>query len=105
MESRIEKENNDLIIGRNAVSEALKNNRAIDTLLVSKGEKNGSLGKILRECKEKGIVVKEVDRKKLDVLCSGAVHQGVAAYAAAHSYAEVDDIFALAEEEASSRLS
>ncbi len=98
MENRIEKEDSNLIIGRNAVSEALKNDRAIDTLLVSKGEKNGSLGRIIRECKEKGIVVKEVDRKKLDVLCSGAVHQGVAAYAAAHAYAEVEDIFALAEE-------
>ena len=98
MENRIEKEDSNLIIGRNAVSEALKNDRAIDTLLVSKGEKNGSLGRIIKDCKEKGIVIKEVDRKKLDVLCSGAVHQGVAAYAAAHAYAEVEDIFALAGE-------
>lgn len=29
--------NNDLIIGRNAVSEALRSDRAIDTLLVLKG--------------------------------------------------------------------
>ncbi len=98
MDNTREKENNDLIIGRNAVSEALKNNRAIDTLLVTNGEKNGSLGRILKECREKGVVVKEVDRKKLDMLCSGAVHQGVAAYAAAHSYADVEDIFNLAAE-------
>ncbi len=90
-------ENNGLIIGRNAVSEALKSGRAIDTLVVAKGERGGSLGQIISRCKEKGIVIKEVERKKLDMMCDGATHQGVAAYAAAHEYSSVDDIFALAE--------
>lgn len=98
----MEKENStareDLIIGRNAVSEALKSGRAIDTLLVSRGERMGSVGQIIAKCRETGVVVKEVDRKKLDLICSGAAHQGVAAYAASHEYASVDDIFALAEE-------
>ncbi len=88
----------DLIIGRNAVSEALRSSRAIDTLLVSRGERNGSIGRIIAECRDKGIVVKEVDRKKLDLMCGGAVHQGVAAYAAAHEYSSVEDIFTLAQE-------
>ncbi|MDD6276021.1 MAG: 23S rRNA (guanosine(2251)-2'-O)-methyltransferase RlmB [Clostridia bacterium] len=88
----------DLIVGRNAVSEALRSGRAIDTLLVSKGERNGSIGKIIAQCRDNGVVIKEVDRKKLDSICSGATHQGVAAYAAAHEYSSVDDIFALAEE-------
>ncbi|MDD6011515.1 MAG: 23S rRNA (guanosine(2251)-2'-O)-methyltransferase RlmB [Oscillospiraceae bacterium] len=98
MEKTNERENNDLIIGRNAVSEALRNGRAIDTLLVVRGERNGSVGRIIAECKEKGIVVKEVDKKKLDFMCGQGNHQGVAAYAAAHEYASVDDIFALAAE-------
>lgn len=93
-----EKENEGLIIGRNAVAEALKSGRVIDTLLVANGEKGGSIGRIIADCKKNGIVIKEVDRKKLDAMCSGSAHQGVAAYAAAHSYAEVDDIFALARE-------
>lgn len=88
----------DLIIGRNAVSEALRSGRAIDTLLVSKGERNGSIGRIIAECRDLGVVIKEVDRKRLDLMCGGAVHQGIAAYAASHEYATVDDIFALAEE-------
>ena len=88
----------DLIIGRNAVSEALRSERLIDTLLVARGERNGSIGRIIAECKDKGIVVKEVDKKKLDFMCGQGNHQGVAAYAAAHKYAEVEDIFALAEE-------
>ena len=88
----------DLIIGRNAVSEALRSGRAIDTLLVAKGERNGSIGQIIAKCRDLGVVIKEVDRKKLDLICGGAVHQGVAAYAASHDYASIDDIFALAEE-------
>ena len=94
----IPEERPDLIIGRNAVSEALRSERLIDTLLVARGERNGSIGRIIAECKDKNIVVKEVDKKKLDFMCGQGNHQGVAAYAAAHKYAEVEDIFALAEE-------
>lgn len=98
MDKDNERQNENLIIGRNAVSEALRSERAIDTLLVVKGERNGSIGRILAECREKKIVIKEVDKKKLDFMCGQGNHQGVAAYAAAHEYAEVEDILALAEE-------
>ena len=98
MENKNTRENTDLIIGRNAVAEALKSERAIDTLLVVRGEKHGSIGRLIAECKDKGIVVKEVDKKKLDFMCGQGNHQGIAAYAAVHEYAEVEDIFALAEE-------
>ncbi|MBR6567710.1 MAG: 23S rRNA (guanosine(2251)-2'-O)-methyltransferase RlmB [Clostridia bacterium] len=98
MDKDNERQNENLIIGRNAVSEALRSERAIDTLLVVRGERNGSIGRILAECREKKIVIKEVDKKKLDFMCGQGNHQGVAAYAAAHEYAEVEDILALAEE-------
>lgn len=98
MEKKTQNENNSLIIGRNAVSEALKSGREIDTLLVADGGRAGSVGQIIRLCRDKGIVIKDVERKKLDMICAGSAHQGVAAYAAAHSYAQVDDIFALAEQ-------
>ena len=89
---------NDLLIGRNAILEALKSERGIDTLLVARGERNGSVGRILAECREKGIVIKEVDEKKLDFMCGKGNHQGVAAYVAAHEYASVQDILKSAEE-------
>lgn len=94
--SAVERE--DLIIGRNAVAEALSSGRAIDTLLVSRGERSGSIGRIIAQCRDAGVVIKEVDRKKLDMMCGGAVHQGVAAYAASHEYASLEDVFKLAEE-------
>lgn len=81
-----------LIIGRNAVAEALKSGRAIDSLLVAKGERGGSVGKLIGQCRDRGIVVKETDRRKLDKLCGGENHQGVAAWAAVHEYASVEDI-------------
>lgn len=87
----------ELIIGRNAVSEALRSGRVLDTLFVAKGERGGSVGRIIAECKEKGVVIKEVDKRKLDYLCAKGNHQGVAAYVAAHEYASVDDIFELAK--------
>lgn len=87
----------DLIIGRNAVLEALQSGRAVDSVMVARGERTGSIGKIIRLCRDKGIVVKEVDEKKLSYSCGHANHQGVAALAAAHDYAEVEDIFALAQ--------
>lgn len=93
-----EEKNSDLIIGRNAVSEALKSDRAIDTLLVLKGERNGSVGRIIAECREKEIVIKEVDKKKLDFLCGQGNHQGVAAWAAVHEYSTVEAMLDLAKE-------
>lgn len=92
------RENEDLIIGRNAVAEILRSGRNMDTLLVARGDRSGSIGRIIAECKEKGVVIKEVDSKKLDYMCGHGNHQGVAAYVAAHEYASVDDIFALAEQ-------
>jgi 23S rRNA (guanosine2251-2'-O)-methyltransferase len=49
-------------------------------------------------CRDKGIVVKEVDLKKLDFMCPHTSHQGVVAVAAACEYSTVDDIFALAQD-------
>ncbi|HAY62633.1 MAG TPA: 23S rRNA (guanosine(2251)-2'-O)-methyltransferase RlmB, partial [Ruminococcaceae bacterium] len=87
----------DVIAGRNAVTEALKAGRPIDSILVRRGEKNGSVSSILRMAKQAGIPVKEVDSRKLDGMCGGENHQGVIAMAAVHAFSEVEDIFALAE--------
>lgn len=96
MQKETEK-NNDIIAGRNPVSEAVSSGRAIDHILVAKGELNGSVKVIVAKAKERQIPIKEVDRKKLDYMCGGAVHQGIAAIAAVKEYASVEDIFELAQ--------
>ena len=52
-----EEKKKDLIIGRNAVTELIKSGREIDTLFVLRGEKSGSVGKIIGQCRDKGAVV------------------------------------------------
>ncbi len=81
-----------ILYGRNAVSEALKSGRTIDKLLIQKGEKEGSIIKIIAEAKDKGIVVVEVEKSKLDDAVMGEKHQGVIAYSAVQDYVEVEDI-------------
>lgn len=88
----------DLLIGRNAVAEALKSDREIDTLILMRNNGNPALARLASMAKEKGAVVKEVDSKKLDYMCGGANHQGVAAYVAAHEYSSVEEILAYAED-------
>ncbi len=95
---RDEQQRQDLIIGRNAVAEVFKSDRTVDTLYLLRGEKNPALTRFASLCRENGGVVKEVDRKKLDSLCGGANHQGVAAFVAAHTYSSVEEILAYARE-------
>lgn len=90
-------EKDDIIIGRNAVTEALRSGRTVDSILVARGERSGTLGKIIGECRERGIVVKEADARKLDYLCGHSNHQGIVAFTAVHEYASIEDILALAE--------
>lgn len=85
---------NDIIVGRNCVKEALNSGRAVESLLVARGSKGGATGVLVTMAKDRGIPVKEVDSKKLDYMCGGAVHQGVAAMASIKEYATLDDIFA-----------
>ena len=84
-----------IIYGRNAVTEALRSGAAIDTVYVQK-DANG-LGKIVALAKDNGAVVKDTAPEKLDELTGGAKHGGVAAIAAAVQYATVDDILAVSE--------
>ena len=87
-----------LIIGRNAILEALRSDRTIDSLYVARGNRAGAISALLAKAKVKGIVIKEADPKKLDFLCGHANHQGVVAVAAVKAYATLDDLFRLAEE-------
>lgn len=81
-----------ILYGRNVVIEALKAGRDIDKLVVQKGEKEGSIIKIVGEAKDKGIIIIEVEKAKLDEITNRERHQGVVAYAAAKSYVEIDEI-------------
>lgn len=89
---------NDIIAGRNPVMEAIRSGRSIESILIAKGERSGSVVAIVAKAKQKNIPVKDVDQKKLDFLAKGVNHQGIVAQCAVKEYSSLEDIFALAEE-------
>ena len=91
-------DNINLIEGRNPVLEALKSGREIDKIFVQKGVGEGSIRQIIAIAREKKILIKEVDKAKLDGLSRTRNHQGVIASAALYKYYEVDDILQAARE-------
>ncbi len=93
-----------LILGRNAVKEAIKSERSIDRIEVV-GEPDGSLREILGLARERKLVIREVDKRHLDEIClpfghggKPGNHQGIVAYAAGVEYCTVADILAVARE-------
>ena len=95
--SSLPTEEGTVLEGRNALSEALKSGRRIDKVFVTDGDPDRSLLHLASQAKEQGAVIVRVDRRKLDQMSETHAHQGVIAYAAAHEYASLDDVFALAE--------
>lgn len=91
----------DILAGRNAVSEAFRSGRALDCIWVAKGERTGSIVPLLAQCRERGLLIKEVDIRKMDAVC-GPNHQGIAAVAACKAYVSVEDILAIAEKKGES---
>ena len=89
---------NELIEGRNAVTEALRAGRAIDKLYISRGEVDKTLGHIASSARERGVVVVECDRRKLDFMSQTHAHQGVIAVCAVRDYVSLADILELARQ-------
>lgn len=94
----LDNQRNDIIAGRNPVMEAIRSGRSIESILVAKGERSGSVVAIIAKAKQKNIPVKDVDSKKLDFLAKGINHQGIVAQCAVKEYSTLEEIFALAEE-------
>ncbi|MGM8216206.1 23S rRNA (guanosine(2251)-2'-O)-methyltransferase RlmB [Bacillaceae bacterium W0354] len=84
----------DWLIGKNPVLEALRTEKAINKILVLETMEKKSLNQIIKLAKEQNIFVQKVPKKKLDQI--GSHHQGVAASIAAYEYAEIDDLFNVA---------
>ena len=88
----------DIIEGRNSVIELLNSDRDINKILISKGEKHGSINKIIGIAKEKGIIIVETEKNKLDSMSETKNHQGVIAIVPPFNYSEVEDILEYAKQ-------
>ena len=87
-----DKKNEDVVAGRNPVYELLKSGHPVDSVLVASGSEGLPILRIRSLCRELGVPVKDVSSAKLDGMCAGQNHQGVAAIVAAHGYVELGDI-------------
>ena len=88
------------IEGRNAVLEALKNRREIDYIYIKKGENEGSINKIIGKAKDMKIMIKVVDKNKLDEMSESKNHQGIIAVANEYRYFELEEILEQTREKA-----
>ena len=85
------------IEGRNVVLEAYRSGKTIDKLYVLDGCQDGPVKSITREARKHDSIINYVTKERLDQLSETGKHQGVIAVSAAYEYAEIDDIFELAE--------
>lgn len=90
---KLSKEDNmdELIYGRNACLEAL-NTGKVEELYIQKGNLKGSIEKVIGRAKNKNVIIKTVDKKTLDNMAKGEVHQGVIASISSFEYSSVEDI-------------
>ena len=88
----------DQVEGRNAVIELLERGKDINKLYITKGEKNGSINKIIALAKENKVVIVEKDKKQMEEMAQTDNYQGVIAIVPPFEYCEIEDILNYAKE-------
>lgn len=90
------------IEGRNAVIEAFRAGRPIDKVYIQDGCQDGPILTIKREARKRDVLIKYAAKERLDQMSETGKHQGVIACAAAYEYAEIEDMFRMAEQKGES---
>lgn len=96
-ENKEETNYRDQIEGRNAVWEFIQSGKDINKIYVIKGEKHGSIYKIIEEAKKRKILITQLDKAKFEKVAQMPNHQGVLAIVPPFDYCEVEDILQEAE--------
>jgi 23S rRNA (guanosine2251-2'-O)-methyltransferase len=78
--------------------EVLKSNRSIDKVFILEGEREGSLQRIAAIAKERGLVIIQADRRRLDTMSQTGAHQGVILYCSAKEYVSLEEILQIAKQ-------
>ena len=99
-EKNTESTNNyeDQIEGRNSVLELLESRKDINKIFITKGEKHGSINKIIAIAKERKVIIVEKDKKQMQELAQTDNYQGVIAVVPPFEYCEIEDILEDAKE-------
>ena len=98
MDNKEVKSYEDQVEGRNSVIELLESGRDINKIYITKGEKHGSINKIIALAKERKIIIVEVEKSKINQMAETQNNQGVIAIVPPFDYCEIEDILNLANE-------
>ena len=88
----------DQVEGRNAVLELLESGKDINKIYVTRGEKHGSINKIIAIARERKIIIVEKDKKQMEQIAQNENYQGVIAIVPPFEYCEIEDILGKAKE-------
>ena len=88
-DNKKEKNYDDQIEGRNSVLELLESWKDINKIFITRGEKHGSINKIIAIAKERKIILVEKDKRKMDEMAQNENYQGVIAIVPPFEYCEV----------------
>lgn len=91
-------ESSDLIYGRHAIQAALEGDRSLNRLWVNDRYRyDGRFLPLIDQAKAAGVVIDEVDQRRLDQIAQGQSHQGIIAQVAPYHYWELDELIAHAK--------
>ena len=82
----------DQVEGRNSVLELLESGKDINKIFITRGEKHGSIHKIMAKAKERHVILVEKDKRQMDQMAQTKNYQGVIAMVPPFSYCELEDI-------------
>ena len=88
----------DIVFGKNNVTELLQSGQAVDRVFLAGDPKNANYKKIVALCKEGGIPIVHTDVGAINKKAPNVNHQGVIAYCAQKEYASIEDILKIAHE-------
>src|SRR5690625_3209777 len=88
----------EFVIGRHPVKEALISNRKINKLFVQDGLDGRPIEEIIGIAKKNKVVISYVPKNKLEQLSDNQNHQGVVLSTSPIEYATIDELFEVAEE-------
>ncbi len=98
-DNKVEKEQyRDQVEGRNAVLELLESGKDINKIYIEKGEKQGSINKIIAKANERKVLITEIDKQKFRQMVQTPNAQGIIAIVPPFDYCDVYDIITLAKQ-------
>ena len=92
MKEEIKNQYQDQVEGRNSVIELLESGKDINKIYVTRGEKHGSINKIIAKAKERKIIIVENDKRQMQEKAQTENYQGVIAIVPPYEYCEIEDI-------------